>query len=84
MILVQWPFVERWFYYGMVCLDRFTVAIMLLTCYSLRKKRKAEGFEDGGEKMTLGDQIREFLQNLRYFRIFIALWNILVICCMFM
>ncbi len=34
--------------------------------------------------MTMGDQIREFLQNLRYFRIFIALWNMVVIFCMFM
>jgi len=51
---------------------------------SCRKKRKPEGFDDGGEKHTMGDRIREFLQNLRYFRIFIALWNILVIVCMFM
>ncbi|KAL3869855.1 hypothetical protein ACJMK2_042483 [Sinanodonta woodiana] len=27
---------------------------------------------------TLGDKIREFLLSLRYFRIFIALWNIFI------
>ena len=49
-----------------------------------RKKRQSESFDDGEEKLTLGDRVREFLQSLRYFRIFIALWNIAVILCMFM
>lgn len=31
---------------------------------------------------TLGDNIREFLLSLRYFRIFIALWNIFIMFCM--
>lgn len=30
----------------------------------------------------LGDNIREFLLSLRYFRIFIALWNIFMMFCM--
>jgi len=30
-----------------------------------------------------GDKVREFLQNLQYFRIFIAIWNILVMLLMF-
>lgn len=30
----------------------------------------------------LGDNIREFLLSLRYFRIFIALWNIFIMFCM--
>ncbi|XP_013765566.1 small integral membrane protein 7 [Pundamilia nyererei] len=29
-----------------------------------------------------GDNIREFLLSLRYFRIFIALWNIFIMFCM--
>ena len=49
-----------------------------------RKKRKSDSFEDGDSAMTFGDRLREFLQNLRYFRIFIALWNIVIIVCMFM
>uniref|UniRef100_A0A673XDS5 Small integral membrane protein 7 n=1 Tax=Salmo trutta TaxID=8032 RepID=A0A673XDS5_SALTR len=31
---------------------------------------------------VLGDNIREFLLSLRYFRIFIALWNIFIMFCM--
>lgn len=29
-----------------------------------------------------GDNIREFLLSLRYFRIFIALWNVFIMFCM--
>ncbi|KYO41868.1 small integral membrane protein 7 [Alligator mississippiensis] len=29
-----------------------------------------------------GDNVREFLLSLRYFRIFIALWNIFMMFCM--
>lgn len=29
-----------------------------------------------------GDNIREFLLSLRYFRIFIALWNVFMMFCM--
>jgi hypothetical protein len=31
----------------------------------------------------LGDKMREFLTSLQYFRIFIGLWNILIIFAMF-
>ena len=30
-----------------------------------------------------GDKLREFLTSLQYFRIFIGLWNILIIFAMF-
>uniref|UniRef100_A0A3Q3KF86 Small integral membrane protein 7 n=1 Tax=Monopterus albus TaxID=43700 RepID=A0A3Q3KF86_MONAL len=36
-------------------------------------------------KLTIclsGDNIREFLLSLRYFRVFIALWNIFIMFCM--
>jgi len=33
---------------------------------------------------TLGDKIREFLMNLRYFRLVIAGWNIVMMFCMLM
>uniref|UniRef100_A0A4W3KDQ9 Uncharacterized protein n=1 Tax=Callorhinchus milii TaxID=7868 RepID=A0A4W3KDQ9_CALMI len=32
--------------------------------------------------LYLGDNIREFLLSLRYFRIFIALWNVFMMFCM--
>lgn len=35
-------------------------------------------YSDSDLFIVLGDKVREFLQSLRYFRIFIALWNILV------
>nr|XP_009933470.1 PREDICTED: small integral membrane protein 7 [Opisthocomus hoazin] len=35
-----------------------------------------------GEQTKQGDNIREFLLSLRYFRIFIALWNVFMMFCM--
>ncbi|XP_048763265.1 protein SMIM7 homolog [Ostrea edulis] len=40
-------------------------------------KGKSDQFEVNTEP-TLGEKVREFLQSLRYFRIFIGLWNIFV------
>ncbi|XP_018601367.1 small integral membrane protein 7 [Scleropages formosus] len=45
------------------------------------KKRESQGFGDEPHGTT-GDNIREFLLSLRYFRIFIALWNIFMMFCM--
>ncbi|KAF7234712.1 Small integral membrane protein 7 [Varanus komodoensis] len=42
------------------------------------KQRAAEG----ASLLFPGDNIREFLLSLRYFRIFIALWNIFMMFCM--
>ncbi|KAM3876400.1 small integral membrane protein 7 [Diretmus argenteus] len=48
-----------------------------------RKERKEEGFgEMESRGPRTGDNIREFLLSLRYFRIFIALWNIFIMFCM--
>uniref|UniRef100_A0A4W5R8K0 Small integral membrane protein 7 n=1 Tax=Hucho hucho TaxID=62062 RepID=A0A4W5R8K0_9TELE len=42
-----------------------------------RKRKESQGeFGDEPHGPTTGDNIREFLLSLRYFRIFIALWNI--------
>ncbi|XP_004715581.2 small integral membrane protein 7 [Echinops telfairi] len=50
--------------------------------FKLKKRDAAQGFgEESGEPST-GDNIREFLLSLRYFRIFIALWNIFMMFCM--
>ncbi|KAJ8278679.1 hypothetical protein COCON_G00057450 [Conger conger] len=46
------------------------------------KKRHSQGFGDEPLGPTTGDNIREFLLSLRYFRIFIALWNIFMMFCM--
>ncbi|XP_053558873.1 small integral membrane protein 7 [Bombina bombina] len=46
------------------------------------KKKESQGFGDESSEATTGDNIREFLLSLRYFRIFIALWNIFMMFCM--
>ncbi|XP_071952646.1 small integral membrane protein 7-A-like [Antedon mediterranea] len=47
--------------------------------FKLKKKQEVEGFGESVAEPTTGDKIREFLLNLRYFRIFIGFWNIAVI-----
>jgi len=42
--------------------------------------QKEETF--GEEVVTTGDKVRQGLDNLRQYRIFIGLWNILVMVCM--
>ncbi|KAM4809368.1 small integral membrane protein 7 isoform 1-T1 [Rhinophrynus dorsalis] len=46
------------------------------------KKKESQGFGEDLAEATTGDNIREFLLSLRYFRIFIALWNIFMMFCM--
>ncbi|KAL7396927.1 hypothetical protein ABVT39_013802 [Epinephelus coioides] len=46
------------------------------------KRKESQGFGDESRSPTTGDNIREFLLSLRYFRIFIALWNIFMMFCM--
>ncbi|XP_075681441.1 small integral membrane protein 7 [Rhinoderma darwinii] len=46
------------------------------------KKKESQGFGDEPTEATTGDNIREFLLSLRYFRIFIAMWNIFMMFCM--
>ncbi|XP_067824118.1 small integral membrane protein 7, partial [Heptranchias perlo] len=46
------------------------------------KRKELQGFGDDGRELTTGDNIREFLLSLRYFRIFIALWNVFMMFCM--
>ncbi|KAF4083325.1 hypothetical protein AMELA_G00139980 [Ameiurus melas] len=47
-----------------------------------RKQTQTHGFGDDPAQSTTGENIREFLLSLRYFRIFIALWNIFMMFCM--
>uniref|UniRef100_A0A8C3X7M7 Small integral membrane protein 7 n=10 Tax=Passeriformes TaxID=9126 RepID=A0A8C3X7M7_9PASS len=46
------------------------------------RRRDTEGFGEEPREPTTGDNIREFLLSLRYFRIFIALWNVFMMFCM--
>ncbi|XP_063472555.1 small integral membrane protein 7 isoform X1 [Symphalangus syndactylus] len=46
------------------------------------KKKDTQGFGEESREPSTGDNIREFLLSLRYFRIFIALWNIFMMFCM--
>ncbi|CAL8252681.1 unnamed protein product [Merluccius merluccius] len=46
------------------------------------KRKESQGFGDEGGGPKTGDNIREFLLSLRYFRVFIALWNIFIMFCM--
>ncbi|XP_070765429.1 small integral membrane protein 7 [Enoplosus armatus] len=46
------------------------------------KRKESRGFGDESRAPTTGDNIREFLLSLRYFRVFIALWNIFIMFCM--
>ncbi|KAG9266764.1 small integral membrane protein 7, partial [Astyanax mexicanus] len=47
-----------------------------------KKESQSHGFGDETGGSSTGDNIREFLLSLRYFRIFIALWNIFIMFCM--
>ncbi|XP_075413763.1 small integral membrane protein 7-like [Tenrec ecaudatus] len=49
--------------------------------FKLKQRDVTQGFgEESGEPST-GDNAREFLLSLRYFRIFTALWNIFMMFC---
>ncbi|KAL0609561.1 Small integral membrane protein 7 [Plecturocebus cupreus] len=56
--------------------------LKLSVCGFLRKKKDTQGFGEESREPSTGDNIREFLLSLRYFRIFIALWNVFMMFCM--
>jgi len=47
-------------------------------------KKKSESIDFGSDanEVSASDKIREFLMNLRYFRLVIAGWNIVMMFCM--
>ncbi|CAF1249596.1 unnamed protein product [Adineta steineri] len=59
----------------------FTLLINAGAIINVKLKRKDVGFMV--ENPSIGDKIREFLASLQYFRIFIGLWNIIIIVAMF-
>lgn len=44
--------------------------------------KKEPSFDDAAAAESVGERVREFLRSLRYFRIFIGLWNLLMLVCM--
>ena len=46
------------------------------------RDRAGGSFDFTDEEPSFGDKVRELVKNLRYFRIFIALWNVVLIFCM--
>ncbi|CAF0964945.1 unnamed protein product [Rotaria sordida] len=75
----------------------FTLLINASAIINIKLKRKEVGFIVENPSVGLGlssksippheqfncDKVREFLISLQYFRIFIGLWNILIIFAMF-
>ncbi|CAF4748858.1 unnamed protein product [Rotaria sp. Silwood1] len=59
----------------------FTLLVNAGAVININLKRKEVGFIV--DNPSIGDKIREFLGSLQYFRIFIGLWNILIIFAMF-
>nr|XP_047123832.1 small integral membrane protein 7-A isoform X2 [Hydra vulgaris] len=49
--------------------------------FKLKKKSSGDSFTE--EEPGAVDKIREFLLNLRYFRVFIGLWNVIIMIMMF-
>ncbi|XP_033738047.1 protein SMIM7 homolog [Argopecten irradians] len=58
--------------------------LMVNACAVLNFKLKKGKDDTFGANLepTVGDKVREFLLSLRYFRIFIGLWNLFVMFCM--
>uniref|UniRef100_H2Y5P0 Small integral membrane protein 7 n=1 Tax=Ciona savignyi TaxID=51511 RepID=H2Y5P0_CIOSA len=50
--------------------------------FRLNKKKSEPSFGTERLEPSTGDKIREFLSNLRYFRLVIAVWNIFIMFCM--
>lgn len=66
-----------------LCLSLRTLLVNAGAVLNFRlRKRDTEGFGEESREPTTGDNIREFLLSLRYFRIFIALWNVFMMFCM--
>ncbi|XP_032243034.1 small integral membrane protein 7 isoform X2 [Nematostella vectensis] len=50
--------------------------------FKLKKKSPTESFGEEEGEPSLAEKFREFLLNLRYFRIFIGIWNVAMMICM--
>ncbi|PAA48630.1 hypothetical protein BOX15_Mlig017456g1, partial [Macrostomum lignano] len=50
--------------------------------FKLRDEKQHQFEFEDASRASFGDKTREFLRSLRYFRVFIGLWNIFVILLM--
>ncbi|XP_027051075.1 small integral membrane protein 7-like [Pocillopora damicornis] len=50
--------------------------------FKLKKRNPTDSFGEENEEPSLGEKLKDFIINLRYFRIFIGLWNIVMMLCM--
>ncbi|XP_039270887.2 small integral membrane protein 7-like [Styela clava] len=50
--------------------------------FRLKKSQDEHVFGSESAEPSTRDKIREFLLNLRYFRIVIAIWNVFIMLCM--
>ncbi|XP_058950394.1 small integral membrane protein 7 [Pocillopora verrucosa] len=50
--------------------------------FKLKKRNPTDSFGEENEEPSLGEKLKDFIINLRYFRIFIGLWNIIMMLCM--
>uniref|UniRef100_A0A8C3JW75 Small integral membrane protein 7 n=1 Tax=Calidris pygmaea TaxID=425635 RepID=A0A8C3JW75_9CHAR len=55
---------------------------VLHAVFQTPKSAQQASNRESKERMLKRDNIREFLLSLRYFRIFIALWNVFMMFCM--
>ncbi|XP_062516337.1 small integral membrane protein 7-like [Corticium candelabrum] len=51
--------------------------------FKLNRKRD-HSFDELESDSSIGDRLREFLHRLQAIRIFIAIWNVFIIICMFL
>ncbi|KAL9951343.1 hypothetical protein ACROYT_G043992 [Oculina patagonica] len=50
--------------------------------FKLKKRNPTDSFGEENDEPSLAEKFTDFLRNLRYFRIFIGLWNIIIMICM--
>jgi len=80
------PFFLFLFFFAFPTVAIFFSVTLSLVCVVSRKKSQNEGFEERstGASASVVDRARDFLENVRYFRIFIGIWNLTMLACMFM
>ncbi|XP_022800852.1 small integral membrane protein 7-like [Stylophora pistillata] len=50
--------------------------------FKLKKRNPMDSFGEENGEPSLGEKLKDFIINLRYFRIFIGLWNLIMMLCM--
>lgn len=60
------------------CFSTLLINAFAVLNFKLKKRNPTDSFGDENDEPSLGEKFKEFLLNLRYFRIFIGLWNIIM------